>query len=343
MYSRLILPTLIYLLLIPGCTRDQVEDKYVLELPAQFPEPVYRIASNPFSREGFELGRRLFYDPILSRNGTISCGDCHQLSAGFAHAEHALSHGIDDQLTLRNSQHLVNLIWQKTFFWDGGVPQLDLVSVSPITNPLEMDNTMANVLETLRNSSYYQNAFKRAFPGKDPAINTATFLKALSQFMASLISASSPYDQFVTGQNPASFSPEAQKGLALFRKHCNACHTEPLFTNNGFHSNGLPGVSDHGRNAVTLNSEDIHKFKVPSLRNIEVTAPYMHDGRFKTLDEVLQFYSTGIAEQPQTDTLLYRDGKPGLRFTKEEINNLKAFLLSLTDKDFLQNRSFDAP
>ena len=343
MHLKLILSSFIILLLIPGCTWDQVEEPFVLDLPRHFPEPTYRIASNPFSKEGYELGRRLFYDPILSRNGTISCGDCHQLSAGFAHTDHAVSHGIDDQLTLRNSQHLVNLLWQKSFFWDGGVPQLDLVSVSPITNPMEMDNTMANVLETLSSSNYYQEAFKRAFPGREPAISTATFLQALSQFMASLISANSPYDEFVTGQQPAAFTQAARNGLALFRTHCNSCHTEPLFTNNGFHSNGLPSVSDQGRKSITLNPEDIHKFKVPSLRNIEVTGPYMHDGRFKTLDEVLLHYSSGIGDLPHTDPLLYKDNQPGLRFTQQEIGNLKAFLLTLTDKNFLQNRSFDAP
>lgn len=343
MHAKLIISSLIFLLLIPGCSRDQVEERFVLQIPDQFPEPTYRIASNPFSKEGFELGRKLFYDPRLSRDGTISCADCHQLSAGFAHTDHEVSHGIDDQLTLRNSQHLVNLIWQKTFFWDGGVPQLDLVSVSPITNPLEMDNTMANVLETLRNNPYYQDAFKRAFPGSEPAISTATFLQALSQFMASLISADSPYDQYVTGQNPAVLSNAALNGRKLFNAHCNSCHSEPLFTNNGFHSNGLPGVSDPGRKAVTLNPDDVHKFKVPSLRNIEVTGPYMHDGRFKTLEEVLAFYSTGIEDLPHTDPLLYKDGNPGFRFSQIEIDELKAFLLSLTDRKFLQNRSFEAP
>lgn len=325
-----------------GCTKEPEEEQFVLELPAHFPQPVYNIESNPFTVHGVELGRRLFYDPALSRDGTISCGDCHQLSAGFAHAEHDVSHGIDGLLGKRNSQHLVNLMWQKSFFWDGGVQLMDLISPAPITNPVEMDNTMPKVMETLKASNYYPSAFKKAFPNSPEAVTSANFFKALSQFMGSLISANTQYDMYATGQADA-LSPLAKEGLEIFNTKCNSCHTAPLFTDNNFRSNGLPGVKDEGRRAISLTPEDEFKFKVPSLRNIFRTSPYMHDGRFDSLEEVVNFYSEGVADLPHTDPLLYENGTPGFKFTKEEKAALIAFLKHLTDEKFLNNRNFDAP
>ena len=325
-----------------SCTKEPEEEQFSLKLPAHFPEPVYNLESNPFTVHGVELGRRLFYDPALSRDGTISCGDCHQLAAGFAHAEHDVSHGIDGLLGTRNSQHLVNMIWQKTFFWDGGVPQMDLIAPSPITNPVEMDNTMPKVMETLKASSMYQEAFRKAFPNSTDAVSSANFFKALSQFMGTLISADTKYDKYVTGQTEA-LSPLAKQGFEIFKAKCNSCHTAPLFTDNSFRSNGLPGIKDEGRKAVTLNPDDAFKFKVPSLRNIFRTGPYMHDGRFDSLEEVINYYSDGVADLPHTDPLLIQNGTPGFKFSKEEKAALVEFLKHLTDDKFLNNRNFDVP
>lgn len=333
---------LLLLLLALSCTKEPGGDDFALKLPAHFPPPVYNVKDRPVTRDGFELGRKLFYDPRLSRNGTISCADCHQQWAGFAHADHDVSHGIDDLLGTRNSQHLVNLFWQRTFFWDGGVFNLDLTSINPITNPVEMDNTMPAVMDFLRNDPFYTELFKKAYPKATEPVSTANMLRALTQFMGSLISADSRYDHFVTG-NSSALSAKEQQGLQIFTTHCNACHTAPLFTDNTFRSNGLPGVNDPGRKEITLNPEDKHKFKVPSLRNITHTGPYMHDGRFKTLNQVVDFYSTGIEDLPHTDKLLYTNGKPGFNFSAEEKDALIAFLRSLTDEKFLSNPKFDAP
>jgi cytochrome c peroxidase len=327
---------------ILSCSKEEPENSFTLDLPAHFPPPKYDLKSRPVTEEGFELGRKLFYDPRLSRNGTISCGNCHQLFAGFAHADHDVSHGIDDLLGKRNAQHLVNLFWQNSFFWDGGVFDLDLVSVNPITNPVEMDNKMSDVMAFLRSDPGYQTLFKKAYPKSEEAVTTANFLRALSQFMGSLISADSPYDQYELGNKNALSAP-AIRGMQLFKTNCNSCHTMPLFTDNSFRSNGLPGVTDPGRKDVTLQPEDAHKFKVPSLRNLTHTGPYMHDGRFKSIEQVIEFYSSGIADLPYTDRLLYRNGQPGFQFSEEEKADLLAFLKSLTDQKFLSNPRFDVP
>jgi len=329
-------------LLLFSCRKEEQEDlSYNLDLPDHFPETVYDLKKNPVTRHGFELGRKLFYDPRLSVTGTISCGDCHQLFAGFAHADHPVSHGIHDRLGHRNAQHLVNLVYQKDFFWDGGVQQLDLVSIRPLTDTLEMGNTVENVLTTLKGIPEYQQAFKRAFPQSPDAITTNNLLKALSQFMAAIISADSPYDEYITG-NQRNFSDAAVKGIEIFKANCNTCHTAPLFTDNSFRSNGLADVTDEGRGSVTLQAQDKYKFKVPSLRNLSLTSPYMHDGRFTTIDEVINFYSSGIQDNEHTDPQVLKNSRSGFQFTQEEKASLKAFLLSLTDQTFLNNRDFDA-
>jgi cytochrome c peroxidase len=325
-----------------GCAKEEPVDSFVLALPSHFPPTVYDLKTKPVTEDGFQLGRKLFYDPRLSRDGTISCADCHQQFAGFAHADHDVSHGIDDLLGNRNAQHLVNLFWQTSFFWDGGVFDLDLSSINPITNPVEMDNKMSDVLIFLKRDPTYQALFRKAYPQSDEPINTGNLLKALSQFTGSLISADSPYDRYEQGEKVALTNVQIQ-GMNLFKANCNACHTMPLFTDHSFRSNGLPGVSDAGRKEVTLNPEDAYKFKVPSLRNITHTGPYMHDGRFRSLESVVEFYSSGIADLPHTDPALYKNGQPGFQFSLQEKEALVAFLRSLTDRKFLTNTRFDAP
>jgi cytochrome c peroxidase len=334
----LLITTLTFL----GCSKEEQKSSFALDLPAHFPAPTYNLSSRPLTEDGIELGRKLFYDPRLSRNGTISCGDCHQLFAGFAHADHDVSHGIDDLLGKRNAQHLVNLLWQNSFFWDGGVFDLDLSSINPITNPVEMDNKMSEVMAFLRSNPDYQTLFKKAYPKAEQPVSTANFLRALSQFMGALISADSPYDQYELGNKNALGRRELQ-GMQLFKANCSSCHIMPLFTDNSFRSNGLPGVTDPGRKDVTLQAEDAHKFKVPSLRNLTHTGPYMHDGRFRSIEQVIEFYSNGIAELPYTDPLLYKNGKAGFQFSEEEKADLLAFLKSLTDRKFLSNPRFDIP
>ncbi|HMO32976.1 MAG TPA: cytochrome c peroxidase [Lacibacter sp.] len=307
-----------------------------LRVPANFPPLVYDTALNPLTQEGFELGRKLFYDPILSRNNTISCGSCHIQGSGFTHHGHDVSHGIDDQLGTRNSLPVVNLAWYRQFFWDGGVFHLDLLPLAPIENPVEMDESPAAVVEKIRNSSQYTTLFRRAFG--DPEITSTRMLKALSQFMVHCMSANSRYDSFVRNEG-VKLTQDEQEGLLIFQQKCASCHTTDLFTDQQFHNIGLlPSlIDDKGRALITLNDEDNYKFKTPSLRNVVQTAPYMHDGRFRTLMAVLDHYSDGVQDMPTLDRRLRNGNRTGIPLTAPEKNKIIAFLRTLTDDSFLRD------
>ncbi len=314
----------------------------LFSVPQGFPEPSYDLSKNPPTNDGVALGKKLFYDGILSRDGSISCGECHNQSHAFTHHGHGFSHGIDDQEGTRNAQPLVNLAWQDSFFWDGGVFDLDLFSIAPIENPLEMDEKIGNVLQKLRTHKDYPRLFKKAY-GTDE-ITTERFLKALSQFLLTLVSANSKYDQYLAGK--AQLAPDEAAGLQLFKeKGCATCHSGMLFTDHSFRSNGLlPEYTDDlGRYRITENPQDKNKFKVPTLRNIEVTYPYMHDGRFLNLEGVLEHYAGGVKQTDNLDPLLKQNGRLGIAMTKEEQQKIIAFLKTLTDKDFLTNPRFAAP
>lgn len=296
------------------------------------------MASNPVTAAGFALGKKLFYDPILSRDGTISCGSCHQQVAAFAHQSHDFSHGIDDKLGTRNAPTLQNLAWRTTFGWDGGVPHLDLFPMSPIENPVEMDEKISRVLEKLRSHPEYPGLFAAAFGGPD--VSTGRLMLALSQFQLMLVSADSRYDAFAQG-NTTIFNAEESAGLAVFRQHCATCHTEPLFTDNSFRNNGLAALTpDLGRYAISLDSADVRRFKVPSLRNVEKSAPYFHDGRTRKLEDAVEHYRTGIQRAPTLDPQLPTVGLP---FSVQEKMQLVAFLKTLTDERFLKDSRFEAP
>jgi cytochrome c peroxidase len=306
--------------------------------PAGFPAPVYKLVSNPVTKEGFELGRKLFYEPRLSRNNTISCGSCHIQTAAFTHHGHDVSHGIDDRLGGRNSPPIMNLAWNTTFMWDGGVFDLDLQPVAPITNFVEMDETVGNVLNKLRQTAPYPALFKKVFGTEE--ITTARMMKALSQFMVMLVSDQSKYDSVTRKQ--ATFTPAEQQGYALFRQKCSSCHQEPLFTDHSFRNNGIgtgPN-NDEGRYPVTLNPADRYKFKVPSLRNLAYTAPYMHDGRFYTLQGVLNHYASEVQDGPTLDPLLKINAKPGIPLSAGEQQSLLVFLNTLNDRNFVKDKRF---
>jgi cytochrome c peroxidase len=308
--------------------------------PANFPDPIYNFSANPLTYEGVGLGKMLFYDSRLSKNGTISCGFCHQPDVAFAHTDHMLSHGINDKIGPRNTPGLQNLAWSRDFFWDGGVVDLDLLPIAPIQNPLEMGDSLANVLQKVNNDPNYKNRFKTAF-GSDN-VTSALFLKALSQFMLTLVSANSKYDKFIRKEGVELTEQEA-RGLQLFRANCAGCHKGELFTDGQFRNNGLlpnPNVAvpDPGRAGITLRAEDTNKFRVPSLRNITMTPHYMHDGRFRDLEQVLNHYATGVQDSPALDPLLKRNGQPGLQLTKQEQKDIVSFLYTLTDYDYINDR-----
>ena len=307
--------------------------------PEYFPEPTYSFAITPLSKESFELGRKLFHEGMLSRDNSISCASCHISQNAFTHHGHDVSHGIDDKLGIRNSISLTNLAWSTSFFWDGGVQQLDLSAIVPIHNELEMDENLDNITKKLQATSQYPALFGKAFGTK--TITSNHILKALSHFMVSLVSDNSKYDQ--VKRNETSFTTEEDNGYNVFLAKCNSCHREPLFTDYSFRDNGL-GINpaqDLGRYEITLREEDKLKFKVPTLRNLQYTAPYMHDGRIYTLEGVLEHYSKEVVHTPNLDPIL-KEHK-GIPLTNKEMQVLLAFLNTLNDESFVTNKAFSQP
>ncbi|WP_291724092.1 cytochrome-c peroxidase [Bernardetia sp.] len=343
--KNLILSTFFMIFLV-SCQTENINPKeeFGFQQPSNFPPPVYDLSENPITVEGFELGKKLFYTGLLSRDGTVSCGSCHQQTSSFTQHGHSLSHGIDDQLTMRNSQPIQNLAWSKSFFWDGGVFHLDLFAPVPIEADNEMGETLPNVLQKLRETegakspkTDYPLLFEKAFGTKE--ITTANFLKALSQFQLMCISSNSRYDKHIRNESTDENKLTAQelKGLELFNQKCATCHTTELFTDYSFRNNGLPigNPNDEGRFLITQLEEDKFKFKVPSLRNVEVTRPYMHDGRFRNLEAVLDHYADGIVDSETLDPILKKNLK--IELNEDEKKNIIAFLKTLTDEEFLNN------
>jgi cytochrome c peroxidase len=315
-----------------SCQNHNLMPEIQFIIPQNFPKPIYNLSENPITSAGFELGKALFYDGILSRNGTISCGFCHQQLSGFTQHGHPLSHGIDDKNTLRNSLPIQNLAWNKEFFWDGGVFHLDLFAVAPIEAHNEMDETLPNVLKKLRNHQKYPLMFEKAFGTTE--ITTDRFLKALSQFQLMCISSNSKYDKYVRNEG-VMLNNDELVGLQIFKQKCATCHTGELFTDFSYRNNGLfvNNTEDTGRERITLNEQDRYKFRVPSLRNVEITKPYMHDGRFRTLEEVLDHYEKGIKDSQTLDNQL----KNGISLSRDEKQKVIAFLKTLTDEEFMTN------
>ncbi|GFE00803.1 cytochrome-c peroxidase [Alteromonas sp. KUL156] len=312
------------------------------EQPSNFPEPHYNLSSNPITEKGFELGKKLFYEGKLSSDGVVSCAFCHQQKFAFTHHGHQLSHGVEDRVGTRNTPPIQNMAFQKQFSWDGAAFHLDIFPIIPITNPVEMDETVTNILEKLQQDTAYRKLFSQAF--EDGEINADNTFKAMSQFMLMMVSANSKYDKYVRVEKGGEFSEQEKKGLELFKSKCASCHTSDLFTDDAFRNNGLPinpEINDLGRMTVTLLEEDKYKFKVPSLRNIELTAPYMHDGRFGSLKSVLNFYATGVQETQNLDPILKNEnGTIGIALNEQEKENIIAFLKTLTDEEFITDKRF---
>lgn len=306
------------------------------EIPKGWPQPVYQFENNPLTVEGFELGKKLFFDTRLSRTNTISCGTCHQQFSAFAQIGHDVSHGVDDKIGIRNSPPLFNLNWHTRFFWDGGVNHLEVQPINPIQNPVEMDENFDNIIQKLKNDADYQKRFTAVF-GND-SITSQRILKTLAQFMGMLVSNQSKYDKYMRQEAGGEMTTAELNGLQIFRTHCAACHKEPLFSDFSFRNNGLKPsvVNDSGRGHVTLQPSDMYLFKVPSLRNLLYTSPYMHDGRFVTLEAVLNHYATGIHTSATLDPLLSN----GINLTPQERKDLLAFLQTLNDEEFIRDKRF---
>jgi len=309
-----------------------------LKFPESWPIPTYDFTTNPLTAEGIALGRKLFYDPILSSDSIVSCSSCHLSFTAFTHVDHAVSHGVGDSIGTRNSLALMNLAWSRSFMWDGAVNHLDMQALAPINHPDEMGETTAHVVAKLQRTNIYPQLFENVYG--DATITGERMLKALSQFELTLISANSKYDRVM--QKTEAFTEQETNGYALFKTNCSACHQEPLFTTGEFANNGLPidtVFNDFGRMLITKDPADSLKFKIPTLRNIEFSFPYMHDGRFKSLRNVLDHYTECI----QHSSTLAPELQNGLTLSKNERTDVVAFLLTLSDREFCFNQDHGYP
>ena len=322
--------------LMNGCRKTPFDPTPInFTAPAGFPAPRFNLASNPLTEEGFQLGKKLFYEGRLSINGNFPCGSCHQSVAAFTTFEHDRSHGYNNSHTLRNAPGLFNLAWLPEYNQDGGVAKLEDIFRKHITDPTEMAETIPNVLRKLQSDEEYKRLFQAAFG--DDKITEDRLYKALSQFVVSLVSANSKYDKVKRGE--ASFTGQEQTGYTVFQTKCASCHQEPLFTDYSYRNTGLavdPSLNDRGRITVTGNPADNFKFRVPSLRNAEFTSYYGHDGRFGFVRTMIRHYRTGVTQSPTLDPLLTN----GVQMTNAEEDALVAFIRTLSDSTFLNNPRF---
>jgi cytochrome c peroxidase len=302
-------------------------------------------ANNTLTKEGIILGKKLFFDKILSKDNTQSCATCHDPKNAFTDTDR-FSDGVDGKLGSRNSMPLFNLAWNfdERFTWDGKELSLERQALEPVRNPIEMHSKWTNVAKKIKQHPEYPTLFKEAFG--NVKIDSTIIAKALAQFERTLISGNSKFDQFLLGTTQ--LSSEEQNGFDVFMDetrgdcfHCHGSNNNPLWTDNKFHNNGLDAtLTDLGLGKVTGDPNDNGKFKTPSLRNLKFTAPYMHDGRFTTLDEVINHYSTGLKPSPTIDPLMKKVKQGGVNITNKDKADLKAFLLSLSDNDFINNPNF---
>ena len=317
---------------------------YKLVYPAYFGSRVILRGDNPLTEEGVRLGRYLFYDKRLSRNGTVSCASCHKQSLAFTDGRR-FSVGFDGALTRRSSMSLANLLWVQHFFWDGRASSLEAQAMGPLTDAHEMGQSMDSLVKKLSAVGMYGPLFAAAFGSR--AITQDGIVRALAQFERTLVSADAPYDRYIRGGY--TMSPAEMRGLRLFfgRAVCGNCHGGPKTFDETYHNNGLDrgAFKDSGRYDVTGLAYDRGRFRVVTLRNIALTAPYMHDGRFKTLEEVVDHYSDHI-EPSETLSPTLRDtaNEPArLRLTREEKRDIVMFLRTLTDGRFVKDPRFSDP
>ena len=342
LWVKLIKPTYLFVAIATffiGCDEDGIStyNPYTptlqpLEIPAIFSnniiDPVIPF-NNPQTVEGIALGKKLFFDPILSGDTTQSCADCHSPENAFTDSNR-FSEGIDGRLGTRNSMPLFNMAWNydEKFFWDGRSFGLEEQVLEPVKNPIEMHNTWVNAMESLQNHSEYPTLFNQAFGTS--TIDSTLVTNAIAQFERTLISANSRFDQHLLGT--LALTPQEVNGFNVFmdetRGDCFHCHgnaNNPLWTDNMFHNNGVDAIiTDIGLGKVTGNPADNGKFKSPSLRNLQFTAPYMHDGRFETIDEVINHYSEGLQNSPTIDPLMKAIANGGVQLSENDKADLKA-------------------
>ena len=325
--------------MLSACTQYKQDDPvaYTIEQPAYFGKPNIP-AGNPMRAEVVALGKMLFFDKQLSRDKTISCASCHFPEQAFSNAGKSVSTGIDGKAGARNTPALFNLAWAKVFFWDGGATSLENQAFAPITSHEEMDFPLKELEKRLSAIPEYRSQFKVLF-GID-TVYSVNVAMALAQYERTLVSANSKYDQYILGKTSLT-APELA-GLKVFQAKCSSCHAGEHFTDRQYYNIGLNGdfADPHlledplwGRQRITLNSADKDKYRTPTLRNLAFTGPYMHDGRFTSLNEVLDFFDHGVQKPQNLSPELVND----IKLTTEERAALLDFLETLNDYSFIQS------
>ncbi|TXD50158.1 cytochrome-c peroxidase [Polaribacter sp. IC073] len=321
---------------------------YNLEVPTLFADKLIAPiipANNPLTQEGVSLGKKLFFDTILSGDETQSCASCHNPKRAFTDNKQ-FSEGINGNFGKRNAMPLFNLAWNfdERFTWDGKEFSLEKQAFEPVSNPIEMHANWKIVTEKLQQHLEYPTLFLQAFGTSK--IDSTLVTKAIAQFERTLISGNSKFDRYLQGET--TLTPEEENGFDIFMDeakgdcfHCHGSNNNPLWTDNKFHNNGLDtNFSDLGLGKITGDPSDNGKFKSPSIRNLTFTAPYMHDGRFATLEEVIDHYSEGLKRSSTIDPLMKKINQGGVQLSRQDKADLKAFLLSLSDPNFTSNTSF---
>lgn len=343
---------LIFLFIFASCSNESVEQYVPTPSPLQIPQlfennilnPIIPI-NNPQTVEGIALGKKLFFDPILSGDNTQACADCHVPENAFTDINR-FSDGIDGSLGNRNAMPLFNLAWNydEKFFWDGNTFSLEHQAFVPVSDPIEMKSSWIQLEQKLQEHPEYPNLFQQAFGTSN--IDSSLVTKAIAQFERTLISSNSKFDKFLLGE--IELTQQELNGFDVFMDeargdcfHCHGSDKNPLWTDNAFHNNGLDEIfTDLGLGVVTGDPADNGKFKSPSLRNLEFTAPYMHDGRFSSIDEVINHYSEGLKNSSTIDPLMKKVAQGGVGLSKKDKTDLKAFLLTLSDYEFINNPDF---
>ena len=327
---------------------------YEIEIPYGFPTQLNIPEDNPMTVEGIDLGRLLFYDGRLNGrthpDSLMSCSTCHKQENSFEiGAPRPHPFGITGKSTHHAMLPMINLVWNPgQFGWNGSVGSIEEDVLGVISDPAEFDSSPEKVVNTIKNIEGYPGLFQKAF--KTPGVNVDRIAKAIAQFVRTLISANSKFDKYMIGE--VQLSPEELRGFVLFTTeegadcfHCHGGFGNPLFTTNKFYNNGKDSVftDPYDRYFITGDPMDKGAYKATTLRNIELTGPYMHDGRFETLEEVIEFYSHHLINTPQIDPLMHHIANGGIQLTPPEKSDLMAFIKTLRDEEFLSNPSFSSP
>lgn len=328
---------------IMQCSRDEViepiNSTIDVKFPTNFPQRNPLLKDFVVTKFGVELGEKLFEDKRFSKDNSISCATCHKKENAYADQGKAISPGVDGLLGFRNAPPIQNLYWLKDYMWEGAVTDLELQPIIPITTEQEMCSTISSVVSKIKDDKEYQNLFFTVYG--DSNINANRILNAITQYELTLVSSDSKYDN-VTRNEGETFTDTENQGYQTFQQKCASCHSTAIFTDNTFRNVGFPkstlvdgnGNPEEGRMRVTGIAADYMKFRNPSLRNVEYTAPYGSFGQFATLKDVLDYFDNGVLYADNLDTILKNNGNK-IPLTEEEKTNLIAFMKTLSDKKFV--------